>query len=122
MGPSGNGLVGADERGESPRNQGLSVKGAPVRFQKAVSGLKENAAVKRRKASRPAARGAAAPLPPPGGAPTPAAGARPARGARQPPPPEGTGPPEGRPRGGATRTGAGRRSAPSVKGTCRPRD
>ena len=29
---------------------------APVRFQKAVSGLKENAAVKRRKACRPALR------------------------------------------------------------------
>jgi hypothetical protein len=34
--------------GESPLNQGLSVKGAPVRFQKAVSRSKENAAARRR--------------------------------------------------------------------------
>src|SRR6476469_7996795 len=40
--------------GESPRNQGLSVKGAPVRLQKAVSRLKENAAVERREARRSA--------------------------------------------------------------------
>jgi len=38
--------------GESPQNQGLSVKGAPVRFQKAVSRSKENAAVERREARR----------------------------------------------------------------------
>ena len=37
--------------GETPRNQGLSVKGAPVRFQKAVSRSKENAAVERREAN-----------------------------------------------------------------------
>src|SRR3954465_15461998 len=34
--------------GESPRNQGLSVKGVPVRLQKAVSRSRENAAVERR--------------------------------------------------------------------------
>jgi hypothetical protein len=37
--------------GESPQDQGLSVKGAPVRFQKAVPRTKENAAVERRKAN-----------------------------------------------------------------------
>jgi len=49
--------------GESPRNQGLSVKGAPVRLQKAVSRLKENAAVERREARRSASRtGSSLPL------------------------------------------------------------
>ena len=37
--------------GESPRNQGRSVKAAPVRSQKAVSRSKANAAVERWKAS-----------------------------------------------------------------------
>src|SRR3954471_9728415 len=41
VGPSGNGLVGRMNAGESPRNQGLSVKGVPVRSQKAVSRSKE---------------------------------------------------------------------------------
>ena len=41
MGPSGNGLVERMKAGETPWNQGLSVKGAPVRFQKAVSRSKE---------------------------------------------------------------------------------
>jgi hypothetical protein len=54
VGPSGNGLVERMKAGESPRNQGLSVKGAPVRFQKAVPGSKENAAVERREARRSA--------------------------------------------------------------------
>src|SRR6476660_2907758 len=45
------GWWGRMNAGESPRNQGLSVKGAPVRFQKAVSRLKENAAVERREAN-----------------------------------------------------------------------
>jgi hypothetical protein len=40
--------------GESPWNQGRSVKAAPVRFQKAVSRLGENAAVERREARRSA--------------------------------------------------------------------
>ena len=48
VGPSGNGLVERMNAGESPRNQGRSVKAAPVRFQKAVSRSKENAAVERR--------------------------------------------------------------------------
>ena len=40
VGPSGNGLVGADERrAKNLRDQGCSVKATPVRFQKAVSGL-----------------------------------------------------------------------------------
>jgi hypothetical protein len=41
VGPSGNGLVERMKAGESPRDQGLSVKGAPVRFQKAVPRTKE---------------------------------------------------------------------------------
>src|SRR6478672_1580492 len=49
------GWWGRMKAGESPLNQGLSVKGVPVRFQKAVSGLKENAAVERREARRSAA-------------------------------------------------------------------
>ena len=36
VGPSGNGLVERMKAGESPLNQGRSVKAAPVRFQKAV--------------------------------------------------------------------------------------
>src|SRR3954471_16420850 len=54
MGPSGNGLVGADERGGKPAESRAYRMGAPVRFQKAVSRSKENVAVKRRKASRSA--------------------------------------------------------------------
>ena len=55
MGPSGNGLVGADERGGKPaESRAFRLSAAPVRFQKAVSGLKENAAARRRKARRPA--------------------------------------------------------------------
>jgi hypothetical protein len=50
VGPSGNGLVERMNAGESPLNQGRSVKAAPVRFQKAVPGSKENAAVGRREA------------------------------------------------------------------------
>ena len=41
VGPSGNGLVERMKAGESPLNQGRSVKAAPVRFQKAVSRSKE---------------------------------------------------------------------------------
>ena len=52
MGPSGNGLVGADERGGKPAESRAYRMGAPVRFQKAVSRLKENAAVERREARR----------------------------------------------------------------------
>ena len=54
MGPSGNGLVKRMKAGESPLNQGRSVKAAPVRLQKAVSRSKENAAVERREARRSA--------------------------------------------------------------------
>ena len=49
MGPSGNGLVGADERRAKNSAESRAHRmGAPVRLQKAVSGLKENAAVERR--------------------------------------------------------------------------
>src|SRR4051794_24104798 len=41
VGPSGNGLVKRMKAGESPPNQGRSVKAAPVRLQKAVSRSKE---------------------------------------------------------------------------------
>src|SRR5882757_8663270 len=41
VGPSGNGLVKRMNAGESPPNQGRSVKAAPVRLQKAVSRSKE---------------------------------------------------------------------------------
>ena len=51
VGPSGNGLVERMKAGESPWNQGRSVKAAPVRFQKAVPRSKENAAVERREAN-----------------------------------------------------------------------
>ena len=55
MGPSGNGLVEADERGAKNSAESRAYRmGAPVRFQKAVSGLKENAAVERREARRSA--------------------------------------------------------------------
>jgi len=54
VGPSGNGLVGADERGRKPAESRAFRMGAPVRFQKAVLGLKENAAAERRKARRSA--------------------------------------------------------------------
>src|SRR3954451_14288912 len=53
VGPSGNGLVGADERGGKPaESRALRLSAAPVRFQKAVPGSKENAAVERREARR----------------------------------------------------------------------
>ena len=48
MGPSGNGLVEADESGGNPVESRAVVNGAPVRVQKAVPGSKENAAAKRR--------------------------------------------------------------------------
>ena len=54
VGPSGNGLVERMKAGESPWNQGCSVKGTPVRLQKAVPRTKENAAVERREARRSA--------------------------------------------------------------------
>ena len=75
VGPSGQpGWWGRMNAGESPRNQGLSVKGAPVRSQKAVSRSKENAAVERREVN--ALRNGRAPqgvsmLPAPFGAPLP---------------------------------------------------
>ena len=50
MGPSGNGLVERMNAGEILRNQGRR-RVAPVRFQKAVSRSKENAAVERREAN-----------------------------------------------------------------------
>ena len=43
VGPSGNGQVERMKAGESPWDQGRSVKAAPVRFQKAVPRSKENA-------------------------------------------------------------------------------
>ena len=52
VGPSGNGLVGADERGGKPaESRAFRLSAAPVRFQKAVPRTKENAAVERRKAN-----------------------------------------------------------------------
>ena len=49
VGPSGNGLVGADERGGKPaESRAFRLSAAPVRLQKAVSRSKENAAVERR--------------------------------------------------------------------------
>ena len=49
VGPSGNGLVGADERrAKIPAESRAFRMGAPVRFQKAVPRTKENAAVRRR--------------------------------------------------------------------------
>src|SRR3954465_14937177 len=89
MGPSGNGLVGADERKAKNSAESRAYRmGAPVRFQKAVSRSKENAAVKRRKARRSASCDR----------PFPSA--------------EGTGPTARRPPGAAIRTSAGRRFAP----------
>ena len=41
VGPSGNGLVGADERGGKPAESRAYRMGAPVRFQKAVPGTEE---------------------------------------------------------------------------------
>jgi hypothetical protein len=54
VGLSGNGLVERMNAGESPLNQGRSVKAASVRLQKAVPRSKENAAVGRREARRSA--------------------------------------------------------------------
>ena len=52
MGPSGNGLVRADERGRKPaESRAFRLSAAPVRLQKAVSRSKENAAVERREAN-----------------------------------------------------------------------
>jgi hypothetical protein len=80
---------GADERGAKNSAESRAYRmGAPVRFQKAVSRSKENAAVKRRKACRPASCGR----------PFPSA--------------EGTGPTARRPPGAAFRTSASRRFAP----------
>ena len=74
VGPSGNGLVERMKAGESPPNQGRSVKAAPVRLQKAVPRTKENAAVERREAN-PSVNGRAPQgvemLPAPFGAPLP---------------------------------------------------
>ena len=52
MGPSGNRLVRADERGRNPAESRAFRMAAPVRLEKAVPGLKENAAVERREARR----------------------------------------------------------------------
>ena len=55
MGPSGNGLVEVDEGGGKPaESRAFRLSAAPVRFQKAVSRSKENAAVGRREARRSA--------------------------------------------------------------------
>ena len=53
VGPSGNGLVGADERRAKNSAESRAYRmGAPVRLQKAVSRSRENAAVGRREARR----------------------------------------------------------------------
>jgi hypothetical protein len=88
MGPSGNGLVEADERGGNPAESRAFRMGAPVRFQKAVSGSKE----KRR-----------------GEAPK---GVLVRVMDRRFPPAGGTGPTSRRPPGAAFRTSASRRFAP----------
>ena len=52
VGPSGNGLMEADEGGRKPaESRAFRESAAPVRFQKAVSRSKENAAVERREAN-----------------------------------------------------------------------
>jgi hypothetical protein len=89
MGPSGNGLVGADERGRNPAESRAFRMGAPVRFQKAVSRTKEK-------------RRGEAPI----GAPVRVMG-------RLFPSAEGTGFAARRPPGAAFRTSACRRFAPS---------
>jgi hypothetical protein len=91
MGPSGNGLVGADERGGKPAESRAYHMGAPVRFQKAVSRSKEK-------------RRGEAPI----GAPVRVMG-------RLLPSAEGTGPTARRPRCGVPHS-ACRRFAPSVRG------
>ena len=49
VGPSGNGLVRADERGGKPaESRAYRLSTAPVRLQKASRGLRKNAAVERR--------------------------------------------------------------------------
>src|SRR3954451_12664447 len=57
MGPSGNGLVGADERGGKPAESRAYRMGAPVRFQKAVSGSKEKRRSGAPRGERPASLG-----------------------------------------------------------------
>src|SRR6478609_1986219 len=93
MGPSGNGLVGADERRAKNSAESMAYRtGAPVRFQKAVSGSKEK-------------RRGEAPI----GAPVRVMD-------RLLPSDEGTGPTARRPRCGDPHS-ACRRFAPSVRGT-----
>src|SRR6266404_6229663 len=87
VGPSGNGLVERMKAGESPWDQGCSVKATPVRFQKAVPGTKE----KRRSGA-------------PKGAPVRVMG-------RQSRPLTGEAMPQGRPTGAAFRAREFRRSA-----------
>src|SRR6478672_6993586 len=57
MGPSGNGLVGADERGRNPAESRGYRMGAPVRFQKAVSRSKEKRRSGALRGERPASLG-----------------------------------------------------------------
>src|SRR5712691_7728655 len=58
VGPSGNGLVERMNAGRKTlRNQGLSVKGAPVRLQKAVSRTKEKRRSGAPRGERPASLG-----------------------------------------------------------------
>src|SRR6185369_13949104 len=57
MGPSGNGLVGADERGGKPAESRAYRMGAPVRFQKAVSRSKEKRRSGAPRDERPASLG-----------------------------------------------------------------
>ena len=57
VGPSGNGLVERMKAGESPWDQGRSVKAAPVRFQKAVPRTKEKRRSGAPRGERPASLG-----------------------------------------------------------------
>src|SRR6478735_2300955 len=57
VGPSGNGLVGADERGRNPAESRAYRMGAPVRFQKAVSRSKEKRRSGAPRDERPASLG-----------------------------------------------------------------
>ena len=75
VGPSGNGLVERMKAGESPWNQGCSVKATPVRFQKAVPRTKEKRRSGAPRGERPTSLGvrrkAFEMLPAPFGAPLP---------------------------------------------------
>ena len=75
VGPSGNGLVERMKAGESPWDQGRSVKAAPIRLQKAVPRTKEKRRSGAPRGERPTSLGvrrkAFEMLPAPFGAPLP---------------------------------------------------